>query len=130
MAAQAEPMIPANAPSLPDSAETADWLERALADDAIETRAAHIDDAGFTAGVMAALPAPATVPRWRRPAEWALWGIASAGVAVAMPELVTGVAREMFRLAAQPVSLPHLAAALLAIGVATWGGAAYVLRRD
>lgn len=107
-----------------------DWLERALADDAVEARAAHIDDAGFTAGVMAALPAPMTAPRWRRPVEWALWGIAGAGVATAMPEMVTGVAREVFRLAAQPVSLPHLAAVLVAIGAATWGGAAYVLRRD
>ena len=37
----------------------------------------------------------------------------------------------MFRLvASQPISLPHIATALVAIGAATWGGAAYVLRRD
>ena len=36
-----------------------DWLERALRDEAAEHRAVHVDDAGFTARVMAALPAPA-----------------------------------------------------------------------
>ena len=35
---------------LPDD----DWLERALRDDAVERRAEHVDDAGFTARVMAA----------------------------------------------------------------------------
>ena len=107
-----------------------DWLERALVEDARDARAAHIDDGGFAASVMAALPAPVTAPRWRKPIEWALWGLAGLGAAAAVPELATDVAREMFRLAAQPVSLPHVVAALVALGAMTWGGAAYVLRRD
>lgn len=107
------------------------WLERALADDASDHRATHVDDGGFTARVMGALPAPVAAPRWRKPVEWALWGIAGVGVAASLPAFATEVARELFRLAAaQPISLPHVAATLVALGAATWGGAAYVLRRD
>ena len=61
------------------------WLERALADDAAEHRAAHVDDAGFTARVMAALPAPLAAPRWRKPVEWALWGVAGTAIAASLP---------------------------------------------
>ena len=108
-----------------------DWLERALRLDAAEHRADHVDDAGFAARVMAALPAPLAAPRWRKPVEWALWGVAGTAIAASLPELATDVAREMFRiLASQPISLPAIAAAALAIGAATFGGAAFVLRRD
>jgi len=79
-----------------------DWLERLLVDDARDARDAHVDDAGFTARVMSALPA-----------------------------MATDVARELFRLvAAQPITPMHVLAALAAMGVATFGGAAFVLRRD
>ena len=116
---------------IPAARDDDDWLERALADDAREHRAAHVDDAGFTARVMASLPAPIAAPRWRKPVEWALWGVAGVGVAASLPGLATDVAREMFRLlASQPISLPHVAAALVAIGALTWGGAAYVLRSE
>jgi len=108
-----------------------DWLEDALRRDARDRRAGHIDDGGFTARVMAALPEPFAAPRWRKPVEWVLWGMAGTAVAASLPAVATDLAREMFRLiAAQPISLPHIATALVAIGVATWGGAAYVLRRD
>ena len=107
------------------------WIERALADDAAEHRAAHVDEAGFTARVMAALPAPLAAPRWRKPVEWALWGVAGTAIAASLPGLATDFAREMFRiLASQPISLTHVAAAVLAVGAATFGGAAFVLRRD
>jgi len=108
-----------------------DWLERALRVDAAEHRADHVDDAGFAARVMAALPAPLAAPRWRKPVEWALWGVAGTAIAVSLPGLATDVAREMFRiLASQPISLPHVAAAIVAVGLATFGGAALALRRD
>lgn len=114
-----------------DPAYADDWLERALAGDASEHRALHVDDAGFTARVMAALPVPLAAPRWRKPVEWALWGAAGTAIAASLPGLATDVAREMFRiLASQPVSLPYVAAAVLAVGAATFGGAAFVLRRD
>ena len=113
--------------TLPDD----DWLERALTRDAREHRALHVDDGGFTARVMAALPAPFAAPRWRKPVEWVLWGVAGTAIAAALPAVATDLAREVFRLiASQPISLPHIATALVAIGAATWGGAAYVLRRD
>jgi hypothetical protein len=111
--------------------DLADWLEQALRLDASEQRAGHVDDGGFTARVMAALPAPLAAPRWRKPVEWALWGVAGTAIAASLPGFATELAREMFRLvASQPISLPHIATALVAIGAATWGGAAYVLRRD
>ena len=108
-----------------------DWLERALRVGAAEHRADHVDDAGFAARVMAALPAPLAAPRWRKPVEWALWGVAGTAIAASLPGLATDVAREMFRvLASQPISLPHVAAAIVAVGLATFGGAALALRRD
>ena len=58
---------------------------------------------------------------------------AKAGTAIAasLPGLATDLAREMFRiLASQPISLTHVAAVILAVGAATFGGAAFVLRRD
>ena len=116
-----------------DTAEREDdWLERALRDDAVEQRAAHVDDAGYTARVMAALPAPVALafPRWRKPLEWALMGIAGTAIAATLPSFATEVARELFRLmAAQPIVPTHVLAALAAMGVATFGGAAFVLRR-
>ena len=108
-----------------------DWLERALRLDASGHRADHLDDAGFTARVMGTLPPPLAAPRWRKPVEWALWGVAGTAIAASLPGLATDVAREMFRiLASQPISLPHVAAAIVAVGLATFGGAALALRRD
>ena len=110
-----------------------DWLEGLLVADARDARAEHVDDAGFTARVMSALPAPVALalPRWRKPLEWALWGIAGTAIAASLPTMATDVAREMFRLvAAQPISPVHVLAALAAIGAATFGGAAFVLRRE
>ena len=116
-------------PTLPTRDD--DWLEDALRRGARDGQAGHIDDDGFTARVMAALPSPFAAPRWRKPVEWALWGVAGTAIAASLPGFATDIAREMFRLiASQPISLPHIATALVAIGAATWGGAAYVLRRD
>lgn len=116
-----------------ESDPTFDWLERALRAEAVDHRASHVDDAGFTARVMAALPAPVALamPRWRKPIEWALWGIAGTAIATLLPSLATDVARETFRLiAAQPIAPMHVLAALAAMGAATFGGAAFVLRRE
>jgi hypothetical protein len=109
-----------------------DWLDAALAADARDHASAYIDDQGFTARVIAALPAPApAVPRWRKPALVALWTAAAVGTAAALPGFALDVVREAFRLlAAQPVSLPQIAGALLAVGVVTWSGAAWALRSD
>ena len=109
-----------------------DWLDAALVADGRDHDASYLDDAGFTARVMTALPPPPDpVPGWRRPAQIVLWGAAALGMATALPGVVLDVGREAFRLlAAQPVSLPQIAATLLAAGVATWGAAAWALRND
>lgn len=107
------------------------WLDRLLADDAAAHRDAYLDDGGFTARVMDALPAAAALPRWRKPAVTALWATAGLALAFALPGAALDVSREAFRLfAAQPISLSGLAAALVALGVVTWTGTAWALRRD
>jgi hypothetical protein len=112
------------------SGETADWLDAALAADGASHRDDYLDDAGFTARLMAALPAPATLPAWRKPALSVLWAAAGLGAAFALPTAASDVARELFRLAAHPVSLLEIAAAIAALGAISWAGAAYVLRQD
>lgn len=109
-----------------------DWLEQALRSQARDHQGDYLADDGFTARVMTALPAPVeAVPRWRRPAEIALWIVAGAGAAVAAPDVALDVGREAFRLlAAQPVSLPHMGMMLAAFGAATWAAAAWALRSD
>ncbi len=112
------------------AADPADWLDSALAADGGSHRDAYLDDAGFTARVMAVLPAPATLPAWRKPALSVLWAVAGLGAALALPTAATDVARELFRLAAHPVSLLEISAAIAALGAISWAGAAYVLRQD
>ena len=106
-----------------------DWLDRLLADDARAHRDAYVADEGFTARVMQALPAPLTLPAWRKPVVLALWGVAAAGIAFAMPSAVLDVGREAYRLlAAQPVSLSGIAGALVAMIALTSAAGAYTLR--
>lgn len=116
----------------PASDRETDWLDRLLLEDAAEHAAAYVDDAGFTAKVVAALPpAVAAMPRWRKPAVVAMWAMAAAGAAISLPDVAVGVGREAFRLlAAQPVTVPQIAVTLIALGLATWSAAAYALRQD
>lgn len=108
-----------------------DWLERMLVADAAAHRDAYVADDGFAARVMAALPAPIAPPAWRRPVVFALWSVAAAGIAVAMPGAVIEVAREAYRLlAAQPVSLSGMAGAAVAMIGLTAAAAAWTLRES
>ena len=109
-----------------------DWIERVLREDAVEHAAAYVDDAGFTAKVVAALPAPvAEMPRWRKPAVIAMWATAAAGAAISLPDVAVGIGREAFRLlAAQPVSVAQIAVSLVVLALATWSAAAYALRQE
>ena len=94
--------MPHTPPDLrPDAPD--DWLERALAADAHEHRDDYVDDAGFTANVMAALPAPApaALPRWRKPVLTSLWASAGLGLAFALPGTVLDVTRGTFGLLAE-----------------------------
>ena len=100
------------------AAATADWLDRALADD------------GFTARVMSSLPAPIAAPAWRKPAVTALWGIAAVGLALALPSAAMDVAREAFKVfSAKPFALSEIAAVLAVVGLGTWSTAYYTWRR-
>jgi hypothetical protein len=116
-----------------DTLDTAgdDWLDRALADDGREHRAAYLPDAGFTLRVAAALPAPAALPAWRTPALAALWTAAAAGLALALPGTVADVVHQVTRLlGTQHVTLANIAAGVAALGLASWAAAALALRRD
>jgi hypothetical protein len=108
-----------------------DWLDQALADVGREHRAAYIDDDGFTARVAAALPAPATLPAWRKPAVALLWTAAAAGVALALPPALFDLGYDAVRLLAnRPVSLSNILTAMVGLGLATWAAAAVALRRN
>lgn len=108
-----------------------DWLEAALAAQAADHRAEHVDDGGFTLRVIDALPQPVALPAWRRHAIVALWAVAGVGAAFALPGAVFDVAREMFRLVgAHSMSVSGIVAALAAGTALTCGATAYVLRSD
>jgi hypothetical protein len=108
-----------------------DWLDAALRDDGREHRARYLADDGFTARVMAMLPAPAALPAWRKPALAVLWTAACVGIALALPGAYTDVAHEFLRLViGHPVSFAQIAAGVLALGIGSWAATAYALRRD
>ena len=107
-----------------------DWLDRALRADAVAHRSEYVPDDGFTARVLAKLPAAPSLPAWRKPAVVALWALAGAGTALALPDLYANVLREGLRLAAQPFLLPQLAAAGVLLGAASWTGIIWALRRS
>ncbi len=112
-------------------APTDDWLDAALRAHGDASRDDYIDDGGFTARVMSALPPPTALPAWRKPVLVVLWAVAGAGTAFTLPGLMTDVAREVLRIVAgQPVSLPGIATGVAALAVATWAAAAYTLRRN
>ena len=87
----------------------ADAVERALVDDASR----HLDDAGFTAKVMAALPEKrAARPHWLRPAILLSGAVAGAALAAALLPGDVSVARGAQDLAAGAGLTP---AAMMAI---------------
>lgn len=120
--------------TLPANDHDDDWLDAVLRADGREHRAARVDDAGFTARVMASLPAapvPVALPAWRRRALAVLWACAGIGIALALPGAVVDVTHEVLRvIVGQPVSFAGIAAGVVALGVATWGAAAVALRDD
>jgi len=113
------------------AAATDDWLDAVLHADGREHRAAYLDDAGFTARVMATLPAPAAMPAWRKPALALLWAVAGIGVALSLPATLVDVAHDVLRLfVGHRVSFAGIAAGVVALGAATWVAAALALRED
>jgi hypothetical protein len=120
-----------NVPSPSTAQATTDWVDALLVHDGAEHRAEYIGDDGFTAALMQKLPAPVTVPAWRRPIVATLWLVAAAFLATMLPGTALDVAREVFRIfAAIPFSLSTLAFGIVAVGVAMWTATALALRRD
>ena len=117
-------------PNIAANAED-DWLDAALRADGEAHRAEYLDDSGFTARVMTALPAPVALPAWRRPALMLLWALLGLGIALALPRVVIDVTYDVLRLiVGQSVSLAGIGAAVVAMAVATWAAAAVALRDD
>ena len=108
-----------------------DWLDGLLHAGAREERSGYIADEGFTARVMQSLPARLALPAWRKPVVFAIWGVALAGVSLALPGAVLDIAREAYRLlGAHPVSLSGMVSVLLVAGAVSWTAAAYTLRNS
>ena len=108
-----------------------DWLESALRDDALVHRAEYLPDDGFTARVMAKLPAAPSLPSWRKPAVSALWAAASIGIALSLPGAYADVVREYLRIVAgHPVTLSQIATGVVMLGVASWTAMVWALRRN
>lgn len=98
-----------------------DWLDRALLEGSAERAGAYIDDDGFTARVMAMLPAPLEPARWRRPVLLLLWGVAIAGLAVTLPQTLVDATRNAVRLiAGRPFALSDIASIVAVAGAAMW----------
>jgi hypothetical protein len=117
--------------ALPPTNADEDWLDAVLHADGREHRAAYLDDGGFTARVMAALPAPVALPAWRKPALTVLWAAAGIGIALALPGTVVDFTDDIVRLiVGQRVSLGGIAMGLAGLGAATWAAAALVLREE
>jgi hypothetical protein len=107
-----------------------DWVDRLIADDAHEYAQNYIDDAGFTAKVMQQLPAPATLPAWRKPAATLLWAAVGLGLAFTLPGAALDVAREAFKLfAARPFSLSEVLVVIAIAGAGMWTTAIVAWRR-
>ncbi len=117
-------------PPAPQAADDA-WLDDLLVADGVAERAGYIEDVGFTARVIEALPSPVALPRWRRPFVAALWGGAVIALMMAMPTFfveLLGTADALFSL--QPFSLANVGMALFAVLALAWGAAAYSLREN
>jgi hypothetical protein len=109
-----------------------DWLDAALRAEGREHRAGYLADDGFTARVMAKLPAPlaASPPAWRKRAVIGLWTAAGVGAVIAFPGAYADFAREYFRVVAgHPVSLAQIIATVVALGVGSWTAMVWAVRR-
>ena len=116
-----------------DRADTEDgWLEQALKADAQAHAAAYVADDGFTAKVLARLPAPAVLPAWRRPVVALLWLIAGGAVVALLPDLFYDLFGGLVALlVGQPMlTWSHLAVALMLLGAATWSTLVYAMRAE
>ena len=112
-------------------ADAEDWLERALKAGAREHAAAYVSDDGFTAKVMSRLPAPATLPAWRRPILALLWLVVAGAIAMALPELFYDVFRSLVAMVVgQPLTLSRIAVVIILLAATTWSTIVYAMRAE
>jgi hypothetical protein len=108
-----------------------DWIERSLVEAGREHRTEYIADDGFTASVASRLPAPLTVPSWRRPVVAMLWILGGVLVAISLPglfdQLVRGV---MTILIAHRVGFVDVVMAFMVLGAITWSTLVYAARSE
>ena len=104
------------------------WLEQALKSDA--QASAYVADDGFTSAVMARLPAPATLPAWRRPVLALLWLVAAGAVVALLPDLFYTVFSSLVTLFVQPLTWSHVGVLLLLMGATTWSTLVYAMRAE
>ena len=108
-----------------------DWLDRMLEEAGREHREAYIADDGFTARIMARLPAPTTLPAWRRPAIILLWVLAAAVPILVLPGVFDNAFRSaVAMLVGSRIGLADAAMLMAAFGVVTWSSIVYALRVD
>ena len=108
-----------------------EWVERALRADARSTADSYIGDAGFTAAVMARLPAPAKLPAWRTPVVALLWLVLGGAVVAALPDAFYDVFRAFTAtFMGQPLTLSKIAVALALLSGITWGALVYAARTE
>ena len=130
-----DPAHPTPAPAIVNAGgrsrdrDDGDWLDDLLRADGDLHRHAYIGDDGFTARVAAAMPVPASLPRWRRPALIGLWATGGVGAAWAAPGVVLDLVHEFVRvIGGQPVAATDVAAGILAVAIAAFAAAAVSLR--
>jgi hypothetical protein len=108
-----------------------DWVEQALKADARAASEIYIADDGFTAALMARLPAPAQLPAWRTPVIALLWLILGGAVVAALPDAFYDVFRAFAAtFVGQPLTLSKIAVALALLGTLTWGTLVYAARAE
>ena len=76
------------------------------------------------------MPAPATLPAWRKPVLGVLWAAAGIGIALALPGTATDIVHEIARVFVHPVSTAQIVAGVVMLGAATWAAAAFALKHD
>lgn len=108
-----------------------DWFERALVEAGREHRAEYIADDGFTASVVSRLPAPFTLPAWRRPVVALLWILGGVVVSISLPGLFDQLFRGvMTMLVGLRMGLVDVAMALIVLGGITWSTLVYAARSE
>ena len=108
-----------------------DWMDALLRAESRERASDYLSDDGFTARVLAVLPAVSSLPAWRKPLVALLWTFVAVASLVAMPgiadDVLRGVAGLIF---GHRLSFTEIAAAITLLGAVTWSALVYAARTD